>query len=517
MKVTKLPAHLSDLVRKSESMSSYLANLSVGRKATPHSWLYEQEDSNTTLDRWIPIMEKANLENSPFGKEFNQFDRRQLSKFGPQGEVPSIESQAAQEVIEPLFSPSEFDDEDALSEYFSDCKLFAKELFGERLMRARPLSTENTVDSMRSRDTLSTNSGFPRFTRRSTVYRQEIQDAQSGKAYEYPAIILFRQYNGKLRPVWMYPMSMNLLELRFEQVLKQMIRTSKTSWIRDYVSPWNGYEDVKRTLTRQWPHAAPIVGGDTTKMDAHMRNAQMRLFYEIVKWAFQKPYWSELYDAVMHTTEIPLLVSPTTWLTGCHGLASGAGFTQLSETILTMFMAWKKGCTGQGIGDDFTWNVSLTAEEVVEYLAQFGLPANEDKQDVSTDSLTFLQRMNRQNFFSREDQHVLGGYYPTIRALNSLLNPEKFHRPADWSSDMFCVRCYMILENCVDDPCFVEFLKFVVKGQRDLIPFAKKSAKDLGMIWSKARLIPGLTPTYTQNGLEKPLALFTSIQLAKEL
>ena len=517
MKVTKLPAHLADLVRKSDSMSSYLANLSVGRKATPHSWLYEREDSNTTLERWLPICEAANLRHSPFGKEFNQFDRKQLSKFGPQGEVPSIESREAQEVLEPLFSPSEFDDEDALSEYFSDCKLFAEELFGKRLMRARPLSLEATVDSMQSRDTLSTNSGFPRYAQRSSVKAQEIQDARSGKAYEYPAIVLFRQYNGKLRPVWMYPMSMNLLELRFEQVAKQLIRTSKASWIREYVSPWSGYEDVKRTLTRQWPHAAPIVGGDTTKMDAHMRNAQMRLFYEIIKWAFQKSYWSDLYDAIMQTTCIPLLVSPTTWITGSHGLASGAGFTQISETILTMFMAWKLGCSGQGIGDDFTWNVSLTAAEVVEYLEKFGLPANEEKQEVGTETLTFLQRMNRQDFFSREEPHVLGGYYPTIRALNSLLNPEKFHRPKDWSSDMFCVRCYMILENCVDDPCFVEFLKFVVHGQKDLIPFAKKSARELRMIQQRARLIPGLTPTYTQSKRDKPLSQFTSIKLVREM
>ena len=99
----------------------------------------------------------------------------------------------------------------------------------------------------------------------------------------------------------------------------------------------------------------------------------------------------------------------------------------------------------------------MDAKEVVDYLGQYGLPANPTKQSVGTETLTFLQRYFRQGFVSREAGGVFGAYYPTIRALNSLLQPEKFHKPKDWSSDMFCIRNYMILENCVDDPCFEEF------------------------------------------------------------
>lgn len=517
MKTQQLTAQYQDAIQASTSMSSYLESLNVGRKATPHSWLYEKEDATTTLNRWIKILESSNLRNSPFGEEFNHFDTKQVSKFGPQGEVPPISSAEAQEVIDPLFSPSEFDNETALQHYFERTQPFAKVLFGERLRRNRPLSFERTVDDMRVRDTLSTNSGFPRFTRRSVVSEEEVQDALSGAAYDYPAIILFRKYNGKLRPVWMYPMSMNLLELRFEQVLQALLRDSSTEWIRQYVSPWTGYEDVKHTLTRQWPHVAPIAGGDTTKMDAHMRRAQLRLFYEIVKWAFQDRYWDELYQCIMRVTDIPLLVGREAMLTGNHGLASGSGWTQLSETVLTMFLAFSHNTTGQGIGDDFYWNIDTTAEELVSWLSDIGLPANEDKQGISNESLSFLQRMNRQSFFSRDDKQILGAYYPTVRALNSSLNPEKFHKPKDWNSDMFCIRQYMILENCVDNPCFDEFLKFVVNGHKDLIPFAKKSASELKRIQSKARLIPGLNPSYNQEKREKPLSEFTSIRLVSQM
>lgn len=514
MKSEPLNSTLLSYVMENDSMSSYLDNLSRGRAATPRSWLFEGKEATTILQQWIPKMRSANA-SSPFAKEFDQFDLKQVEKFGPQGAVPPISSKECQEVIEPLYSPTRYNDEWALSAFIRDAKKFAMEAFGTRLQTQRPMSFKHVVDDMRVRDTLTTNSGFPRFTRRSTVHNLEVQDAISGKAYDYPAIILFRQYNGKLRPVWMFPMSINLIENSYVQLIMQRLVASPTRWIREYVSPWAGYEDVKATLTEQWH--GQIDGGDTTKMDAHMRPAQIRLVFEIVKWLFQKNYWDQLYKSLMHICHIPLLYSKTRAYVGVHGLASGSGWTQLSETVLQMFMAWELKVHGQGIGDDFYWLTDLNADQLVDWLGKFGLPANPEKQTVSKEHLTFLQRMNQKGFFSRESDKVLGAYYPTIRGLNSMLQPEKFHKPKDWNSDMFCIRNYMILENCVDDPCFDEFLNFVVHGHRDMIPFAKKSASELNQIQEKARLVPGLNPSYNQEKREKPLSSFVSIQLAKKM
>lgn len=516
MKSEQINSTLLELVQNNNSMSSYLKSLSRGRNETPHSWLYENEDSESTLKKWIPIMESAN-NTTPFGELFNQFDLKQVEKFGPQGLVPPVQSKEAQDVIEPLFSQTAYDDEMALSEYFKDAAEFAKVAFGIRLMTKRPLSFKSVVDDMRARDTLTTNSGFPRFIRRTNVFEQEIQDAETERAYEYPAIILFRQYNGKLRPVWMFPMSQNLIEFQYAQVIQDALQNSPTGWVRDYLKPWRGYEDVKLTLTSQWPHVGPIIGGDTTKMDAHMRPAQIRLVFEIVKWLFQESYWESLHRSLSHICDIPLLYSQTEYYTGVHGLASGSGWTQLTETVLQLFMAWKRGVIGQGIGDDFYWIADMSAEEIVDYLGKFGLPANPAKQTVSTDTLTFLQRLNRQNFYSREDSTCLGAYYPTVRALNSLLMPEKFHKPSEWSSDMFCARNYMILENCVDNPCFDEFVTFVARGHKDMIPFAKMTSEQIDAVHADSRLVPGLTPSYNQEKREKPLSSYVSIQLASRL
>lgn len=230
MKKVKVQRTLAELIDANQTMSLYLDNLSRGREATPHSWLYEKEEAETTLKRWIPIMEAAN-KKSKFGEIFNQFDLKQVEKFGPQGAIPPFESKEVTEVLEPLYTPSEYDDASKLSHLFDDAKLFAMEAFGTKANRCRPLAFESVVDDMRARDTLSTNSGFPRYIRRNTVEDLEIQDARSGRAYDYPAIILFRHYYGKLRPVWMFPMSLNLVESQFSQVIQKTLIESPAQWI----------------------------------------------------------------------------------------------------------------------------------------------------------------------------------------------------------------------------------------------------------------------------------------------
>jgi hypothetical protein len=318
-------------------------------------------------------------------------------------------------------------------------------------------------------------------------------------------------------------MSTNLNEAGFALPVQSCIARSPLQWVRDYCTPWLGFEHVKQVLTHQWPEQAAIVGGDTTKMDAHMRPAQMQLVYEIIKWLFQKQYWDALHDSIMHVTNIDLLYGyeegsdRIVVLQGVHGLASGSSWTQLSETVLQLFMAYIAGTEGQGIGDDFYWLTHMQADELVDHLAKFGLPANPAKQSVGDVDLTFLQRYFHQGFFSREDRTVLGAYYPTIRALGSMLWPEKFHDPKEWSSDMFCIRCFMIMENCVDDPCFDEFVRFVTRGHKDLIPFAKKTARELNEVQRRARKVSGLFPNYNQEKLRKPLSSFASISLAKQL
>lgn len=514
MKVVSVKRTMLDTIQSNNGLSLYLKNLNRGRDFTPHSWLYEKEDAKKTLERWIPIMEAANNKTA-FGEEFNSFDLKQVEKFGPQGGIPPIDAKEVWDVIEPLYSPGEYDNPDALSAWYPQAEEFGRKVF-RSVRRARPLSYESVLKDMARRETLSTNSGFPRFTRRKKTQQLEVQDARSGAAYDYPAIILFRYYYGKLRPVWMFPMSCNLIEASFALEIQSELALSPLDWVREYCTPWKGFEYVKQVLTSQW-HGQQIDGGDTTKMDAHMRPAQLNLVFHIVKWLFQERYWDELHRSLEHVNDIDLLFGEDKMLVGTHGLASGSSWTQLSETVLQLFMAYVHDVKGQGIGDDFYWISSLSADELVEELEKFGLPANSAKQSIGSEDVTFLQRYFHQGFFSREDARVLGAYYPTVRALGSMLLPEKFHDPKVWNSDKFCTRNYTILENTVDDPSFGEFVKFVAQGHPDMIPFAKKQNSELDSIQKAARSVPGLFPNYNQEKLTKPLSSFKSIAIARQL
>lgn len=540
METTPLSRTEREVVAANNGMSHYLRQLEVGREATPHSWLYENESSEKTLDRWLTTLDLLKREGE-FGDEVYQFDTKQIEKFGPQGKVPPV-SEGLEELKDSYASNESR--MQSIPDYDARCRQLAEILFGkDQLNRNRPLRYELVIDDMRERDTLNTNSGWPLFTRRNKeeVKRQSIEDARSLKAFEYPAILLFRAYNGKLRPVWMYPMSLNLIEFSFTMKIQDVMRRRHLP----YITPWEGFEDVERQFTADWSGLTAI-SGDTTKMDAHFKVEQMRCVYDIVRHLFQPQYHALLWETMRKVNEIEVVVGPDSKLTGSHGIASGSGWTQLAETIFQMWMCFNAQyesdwltttlSRGMGIGDDFVWfadvkdmSVAAVSEGIASYLETFGLPANPSKQEVGKEKGYFLQRMFQSSWtfddlpVSKtvpplpEQKATLAGIYPTVRALNSLLNPERFYDSKKWNSDMFCIRCYMILENCVGHPLFEQFVQFVVRGQKDLLPFAHKTDAEILAAQDEARSIPSLTPTYNQRLRSKPLTEYTSIKYARTL
>lgn len=520
MKITKLSRAEQEVVRSNDSLRRYLQALEQGRKPTPHSWLYEHEDAAVTLTRWKHILMQLQGKSEMYDKIY-QFDLKQESKFGQQGGVPPIK-----EAIE----VESFQEQYELSDVRISPKRTLNKIFTGRVASKTSSvgyrSVPNVINDMRERDTLVTNSGWPAFARRETQIElaQQHLNQRSGvnRAFSYPAIILFRQYNGKLRVVWMFPLEMNLLEYKATQPLQEFIQKNTK-----YVMPWRGFEDVKRRFTELWDAHPYAFGGDTTAMDAHMQTPQLTAVADACESLFADP--KLMRDTLLHVADINIVVGEDAIIADqLHGIASGSGWTQLSETIFQILkfdeFIQRKNLPltiedGMGIGDDYVWffDQKPDSEEIVEFWQEDGLPGKAEKQSNEDDSCTFLQRLFLKGYMSREDKQVLGGVYPTIRALNSLLWPEKFHDPKKWNSDMFCIRTYMILENCVDHPLFEEFVRFVVNGQKDLLPFAKKSAEELERIQQTSRLIPGLNPSYNQEKRDKPLGSFESIKYASAL
>lgn len=513
--MTKLKKDELEIIHSNNGLSLYLESLLKKSDHTPRSWLYENLSSEEVKGSWLSILSR--LENgSQAEQKVFQFDTSQLKKWGPQGGHPPISE--AMDVVQQGFGD------------FSTPKAFSTEEWKAAKLKAmrdlttgvslRSASYKHVVDDMRVRDVLESNSGWPLFTRRNKpeVKQRSIEEAES-LAYEtYPAIALFRYYNQKLRLVWMFPMSTNIVEGSFTQPLQGHLASY------NYFAPWQGFDVVRDMIGAAYASGKYVSASDFSSTDAHFRLPTTLECYDVIRHAFQRRYWDGLGNSLTHMHSIPLVIGPDSMLTGQHGVASGSNWTNLIETIFdyifSQFVEAETGTRGLcGIGDDMAWISDNYNEGFANQLERIGESVGQDVKAEKTtndrDSVKFLQRLFQRGY-NRPDGRIRG-VYSTVRALKSSLFPERFHKPQLWSKDMFCARQYMILENCVDHPLFEDFVKFVCNGSPYLVPFAKKAAPELRRITRESKLLPGLNPTYNQEKRDQSLETFASIRIAASL
>lgn len=525
--ITKLPNEFLAVISKNDGLKAYLSNLKLGRNYTPRSWLYEQvKDPDDILKMWLQklsVLERGDH----FEQNVFQFDTSQMKKWGPQGGIAPIQD-LMKEIIMPTFAgshspaPKAFDSktwDSAKSTCYRDFQLANVGLL-------RPASYSSVVVDMRARDTLESNSGWPDFTRRNkpAVLKAALAAAADGEALTYPAIALFRNYNQKTRLVWMFPEAENILEGSFCQPLQsRIINSDLSTW---FYAPWKGFEEVRKVVTESYRVGKFLTASDFSSTDAHFQLSATRQAFEILQLLMQRRYSQDMWATLERMHSIPLLIGSDEMITGYHGVSSGSNWTNFIETIFDhIFSCYVQRKTRMhthgicAIGDDMLWESDKYDDALDRKLEQYGKEVgqlvNAEKVTNDPDKVKFLQRLFQRGY--RRSDGLLRGVYSTVRALKSSVYPERFHKPQVWSSDMFCARQYMILENCVDHPLFEEFVKFVVEGQKDLIPFARKSETELDRITRQTKLIPGFNPTYNQEKRDSSLAEFESIKYARTL
>nr|UDL14468.1 MAG: putative RNA-dependent RNA polymerase [Picobirnavirus sp.] len=555
MKYVKLTQSQLATIASNSGMKRYLESLLEGKDFTPRSWLYEDLDPDVILDKWIAHL--STLENSPIEEESEvfQFDISQKAKWGPQGGVRPISELS--DIIEEGFrlgtSP--------IPDFFkSDAWRYAKQYCIDYLTSRsgfnlpgtlRPASFRHVVDDMRARDTLESNSGWPLFTRRNKpeVIKESIRAAQSYEYKDYPAIALFRNYNNKTRLVWMFPMSTNLVEGSYLQPLQsalmKVVERTPVLAGREYASlnfysPWIGFERVREWVTSAYDNGMFLTATDFSSTDAHFNHWATSEVCDVIEHAFQPEFRDGLRGSMMHMHKIPLIVGPDRMLVGAHGVSSGSNWTNFVETVFDwivqvayrFFLSDERyvrrsrilpttgNSLGYAIGDDMTWMTEDYSEDFASELEEFaklvGQIVKAEKASNSRDKVKSLQRLFQRGYRRPQDGY-LRAVYPTVRALKSLVFPERFHDPRKWSKDMFAIRCFMILENCVDHPLFVEFVRFVCAGNPYLTEFAKKSGGQQNELFRQSKLLPGLNPTYNQERRDSSIRTFESIRIAREL
>lgn len=511
-------------------MKIYLRGLSVGKDATPRSSLYNLEgktkvlEPDTILQNWNGILKSLDS-GTTFEKNVFQFDSSQLTKWGPQGEVAPI-ADLLDEVVLPTFQSSDR----RLAAFQSDEWKQAKRTVVRFLHRVgcrglSPVPYKRVLDDMRARDTLESNSGWPLFTRRNKpeVISQSIEEAENGLWKTYPAIALFRNYNQKTRLVWMFPMSCNLVEGSFFQPLQSILMKSEFAR-RGFLAPWNGFDTVRELVGLNYSQGKYLAASDFSSTDAHFQLDTTMEVYDVLSQCFQPRYRALLRESLIYMHEIPLVISESAKLTGKHGVSSGSNWTNFVETIFDWILSWYVAAKTESIGlyaigDDMTWCATAYDEKFATKLEKLcsgvGQVVKAEKTTNNRDEVKSLQRLFQRGYLRPDGK--IRGVYSTIRALKSLVYPERFHKPQVWTKDMEAIRDFMILENCVDHPLFTQFCEFVAQGDPHLVEFAQYNQSKQNELLRKSKLIPGLNATYNQEKRDSSLSDFASVKFISKL
>jgi len=160
-----------------------------------------------------------------------------------------------------------------------------------------------------------------------------------------------------------------------------------------------------------------------------------------------------------------------------------------------------------------------TIAQVIERCAgHFQLDANAEKQDVSNNTMHYLQR-----FFDIDilvpGTNIVAGSYPTVLALNTAMNPERFHDSRKWDEKMEILRWIMILENCKHHPLFHEIVDFFIKGDKYRLGLAIPGFLKRGIAetFKKAKTIKGFVPSYNTSFERLGIYEFETVKYLRSL
>lgn len=499
-------------------VSAFLEKLRLGSLPTPRSPLFADKSTSEVIAEWTEVL---NREESKY-PNLVEYDKSRIEKVGPQGGYPPL-SERMDDFNAYFTSPSNLGIDLSTREYLITK---ARKLLIGDARNKRPLSYEAVLELDIEMDKVNTNSGCPSFGRRSdpVIQKRAVSDAQSGKWETYPAIVGSRGQRGKDRFFFLFPFSANIVEKSFLIPLMSEIRK------RDVLSfsAWEGFGQVEQAMDQQqFFSGKTCISMDFTTMDKYSGTAFMEFVFEIIAPFYQKQYHELLYRSLNHATSIPLMIGIDKIVYGDHGLASGSGWTNFSESVFSQCVRdllelelGEPKLGDQGLGDDSACSFQSTFKDVSERIADvsalMGQNANPSKQRVSSNTIIYLQR-----FFDSsikiKDSNVVAGCYPSILALNSAMNPERFHDPRKWNEQMEIIRWIMILENCSHSPYFTELIEFVMKGDKFKLGLVIPGFFKRGIVsaYDQAKDIPGFVPSYNQVNIDRGINEFEVVKYLK--
>lgn len=331
----------------------------------------------------------------------------------------------------------------------------------QNLQRFRPLEPNKAVDLLKN----STNSGLPFYCRKSKIKRRLIEDFDYLKYRKDPCLLFTRtQENNKTRTVWGYPAIDTLIEMCYYAVLLTYQKT--LDWRAAIRTPEDVDREVTRIIDKAISNSLSVVSIDFSAYDSSISVGLIKEAFEYIKSLFQ-PIYHDTIDIICHRFySIPLL-TPSGIIRGNHGVPSGSTFTNEVDSIVQYLVAKSSNLIYDGDfqiqGDDGVYAVSDSSiDDFLNTFDKCGLNVNKDKSDISKNYCIYLQKLYHKDL--RGNDGIIGGIYPTYRALNRIIYQERWSNFEDFDisgQDYYSLRTISILENCKHHPLFKEFVTFV--------------------------------------------------------
>uniref|UniRef100_A0A2V0RC49 RdRp n=1 Tax=viral metagenome TaxID=1070528 RepID=A0A2V0RC49_9ZZZZ len=515
--LTLTQAQIDKLLNKmgQSNASGLFERLRLGQPPTPRTPLYKDLSEDEIFDKWTGMLADF-VDRNPICARLAEYDISRMSKVGPQGGLQPF-SKRENDFFDYYKLPK--------NENFEIDLIIIEEMkvimFGD-LKDRRPIALETVVEQDRKDGKLITSSGAPSCGRRSdpAIIEEALNIAKSEKVWLLAMILGSRSQRGKERFIFIAPFALNILEKSFLYPLMDAIRSRNIN----FFSAWEGIDRVSTGFMDQnfFETNTILCQQDYTSMDKYINKTCIDIVYLSTKEFFQKKYHTEYRKLLDHLLTIGVMINVDKLVTGVHGMPSGSGFTNFVESVVSLYVSLQYPETeSQGLGDDLalSFPVGIDHEDIKKLITSasnsVGLIVNPDKQRIDDDTIVFLQR-----FYDKEliTDGIVEGNYPSILALNTAINPERYHDPRKWSGKMEILRWIMILENCKNLPYFEELVQFFINGDKFKLGI---SLPDffvmLPKLYDESKLIKGFTPTYNQENANRGINDFATVKLLKEI
>jgi hypothetical protein len=446
-------------------LSRILSRLIQGSLDSPNicNPIIENLGEAKVLDGWDLVF---NNNKSAINDTLNSIEENERSKFGSRSRAKPWSD-----------IKSEF------YEYWSEntSKNNLKQIDVTTPSRLRPWDVKKVVNIVKS----DTNSGLPYLTKKGKVKDKFLDNAflESEWLKEYAAVPFVRtQEMLKTRIVWGIALANIVFEGMFFYPFLDYQK--KLSWRVALQGP----DEVDKVITAMVVKAVSrgelLVSLDFSAYDRSL-GPNLQLLYDEYKCrVFQSSYCDTILEIGKRRVNVPM-VTPDGLKQGPHGLPSGSADTNEAGSVIQATIAYNTGLVELG-GDSSQYHGDDSAArlagmpEVETYLASFereGLEVNRDKTYTAANFIVFLQRLYHIDYI---DKGKLGGIYSTYRALNRIMNLERFTDFLDDGldgKDFFSIRSISILENCKFHPLFSDFVKYIWSLDKYSLKFSDTSLR----------------------------------------